>query len=147
MLDREVVLVSISIDPARDKPDRLKKYAEIFKAEDKGWYFLTGSNEELFKVATLGFGVSFRALKPNEANESNLATQLTPPLDETRTGQSLFEYIGTNDISDILDIEESLPYSHHNAFILVDSFGKIRQYYLGTFLDRDRVVIDIKSLN
>jgi protein SCO1 len=51
---REVVMLSISVDPATDTPDVLKKYAQTFKAP-RGWYFLTGRKENVDAVlAKLG---------------------------------------------------------------------------------------------
>lgn len=54
LLDREVRLISLSVDPARDTPARLKTYAETHGAKP-GWIWLTGSAPEV--TATLkGFG-------------------------------------------------------------------------------------------
>jgi cytochrome oxidase Cu insertion factor (SCO1/SenC/PrrC family) len=43
---RDVVMISISVDPSVDTPDVLKKYAGKFKA-GPGWYFLTGKKENV----------------------------------------------------------------------------------------------------
>ncbi len=48
-LEREVRLVSISLDPATDTPERLKGYAEKF-GRRPGWVFLTGSGERVGRV-------------------------------------------------------------------------------------------------
>jgi protein SCO1/2 len=40
-LPAEIKLVSFSVDPARDRPDVLKKYAGSFNADDQRWHFLT----------------------------------------------------------------------------------------------------------
>lgn len=54
LLDNRVRLVSLSVDPARDTPARLKTYAETHGAKP-GWIWLTGSAPEV--TATLkGFG-------------------------------------------------------------------------------------------
>jgi protein SCO1/2 len=45
-LGKDVFLYSISIDPANDTPDKLKKYAETFGARP-GWLFLTGVPEDI----------------------------------------------------------------------------------------------------
>ena len=45
-LGKEVVILSLSVDPEVDTPAALKKYAESFKAQP-GWYFLTGKKENL----------------------------------------------------------------------------------------------------
>ncbi len=46
---REVVMVSISVDPTTDTPDALKKYSAAFKPSP-GWYFLTGRQEDVSTV-------------------------------------------------------------------------------------------------
>jgi cytochrome oxidase Cu insertion factor (SCO1/SenC/PrrC family) len=43
---REVLMLSISVDPLTDTPAVLKKYAESFKAQP-GWYFLTGEKKNV----------------------------------------------------------------------------------------------------
>ncbi len=45
-LGKDVLLVSISVDPATDTPPRLKEYAQKFHAKP-GWMFLTGKKENL----------------------------------------------------------------------------------------------------
>ncbi|WP_437592285.1 SCO family protein [Sorangium sp. So ce1000] len=48
-LDRDVRLVSISLDPATDTPERLNAYAEKF-GRRRGWSFLTGRRERVNRV-------------------------------------------------------------------------------------------------
>jgi protein SCO1/2 len=48
-LGKEVVLVSISVDPETDIPPRLKKYAGTWKARP-GWTFLTGPKPSVDRV-------------------------------------------------------------------------------------------------
>jgi cytochrome oxidase Cu insertion factor (SCO1/SenC/PrrC family) len=43
---REVNMISISVDPAVDTPEALKKYADNYKTKP-GWYFLTGKKEDV----------------------------------------------------------------------------------------------------
>jgi cytochrome oxidase Cu insertion factor (SCO1/SenC/PrrC family) len=43
---KEVVMISISVDPETDTPTVLKKYAEKFKVKP-GWYFLTGEKKNV----------------------------------------------------------------------------------------------------
>jgi protein SCO1 len=47
----KVQLISISIDPENDRPEKMKKYLSRFKA-GKGWDFLTGSREDINRVLT-----------------------------------------------------------------------------------------------
>ncbi len=48
-LGREVVMVSMSVDPNRDTPARLKKYAERLGAGDS-WLWLTGRQQTVIEV-------------------------------------------------------------------------------------------------
>jgi protein SCO1 len=53
-LGRDVVLVSISVDPVRDTPERLREYAARHGARE-GWTWLTGTKREVDAVLK-GFG-------------------------------------------------------------------------------------------
>jgi protein SCO1/2 len=46
---RQVFFVSISIDPERDTPERLKRHADAFRS-DPNWVFLTGKPDEVRKI-------------------------------------------------------------------------------------------------
>jgi protein SCO1/2 len=48
-LDREVRLISFTVDPLTDIPPRLKKYAEQWEARP-GWLFLTGEKKVVDRV-------------------------------------------------------------------------------------------------
>ena len=53
-LGSEAHILSISVDPENDTPQRLREYAERFRAR-AGWYFLTGVPENVaFVLAKLG---------------------------------------------------------------------------------------------
>lgn len=45
-----VHLLSISLDPARDMPEALRRYAKLYDADTAGWSFLTGERERVEKV-------------------------------------------------------------------------------------------------
>lgn len=49
-------LVSFSVDPEYDTPERLAEYAEKFKREGKPrWTFLTGDKEKIYRLAVQTF--------------------------------------------------------------------------------------------
>ncbi|GAB6932606.1 SCO family protein [Calditerricola satsumensis] len=58
LFGRDVVFVTITIDPERDTPDALKEYAGKFGADLSGWHFLRGSLAATKAVAD-GFGFVF----------------------------------------------------------------------------------------
>jgi len=55
-MGRDLVLLTVTFDPARDTPERLAEYAGQWKADPSVWHFLTGGVEEVKRVCRL-FGV------------------------------------------------------------------------------------------
>jgi protein SCO1/2 len=53
-LGKEVVLVSVTVDPLRDTPQRLREYAGRYEARE-GWVWLTGAKPDVDSVLK-GFG-------------------------------------------------------------------------------------------
>lgn len=49
--------VSFTIDPARDTPEVLARYARAFHADPARWYFLTGSQADLHQLTRNAFMV------------------------------------------------------------------------------------------
>lgn len=50
-----VRFVTFTIDPDRDTPDELKKYAARFRADPERWLFLAGKEAVVHELATSGF--------------------------------------------------------------------------------------------
>ena len=61
-----VKLVTLTTDPENDRPEVLKRYGERFKADFKRWIFLTGSKEQIARVATDGLKLAALEKKPDE---------------------------------------------------------------------------------
>jgi protein SCO1/2 len=57
-LGRDLILMTIVIDPDNDRGKTLQDYVDIWKADPKAWRFLTGPLPEVRNVAEL-FGMSF----------------------------------------------------------------------------------------
>jgi protein SCO1/2 len=67
------LLLSISTDPKRDTPAKMKAYAEAFKADFKHWQFLTGSQKDLSEVWK-NFGVNVKDHGNGQIQHTNLTT-------------------------------------------------------------------------
>ena len=52
--DLDLLLVSISVDPAYDTPEVLERYAKKFEAPER-WLFLTGEREDVRRLSIEGF--------------------------------------------------------------------------------------------
>ena len=57
-MGKQLILLSITFDPAHDKPEDLAKYGEIWHADPKAWHLLTGSPPDVQKVCHQ-FGMDF----------------------------------------------------------------------------------------
>lgn len=51
----DVMLVSISVDPANDTPEALTAYAAKHGAKQDGWQFLTGTRDDIWSLSVDGF--------------------------------------------------------------------------------------------
>ena len=57
-MGRDLVLLSITFDPAHDQPKVLAQYAATWKADPRSWHFLTGSPAEVQAVCR-SLGLNF----------------------------------------------------------------------------------------
>ena len=73
-----VRFVSITVDPERDTPEVLRKYAEHFSADPDLWLFLTGDKAQIIKLAQQGFklGIGEEANPPEIANKTGEEKEL-----------------------------------------------------------------------
>ena len=53
-----VYFVSFSVDPARDTPKILSRYAKAYGADDRRWHFLTGDKAKIYQLAEHGFSLA-----------------------------------------------------------------------------------------
>ncbi len=53
--DLDVRFVTVTVDPERDTPERLRDYAEIYGADPEQWLFLTGDKQEIHNLILTNF--------------------------------------------------------------------------------------------
>lgn len=61
----KVQFLSVTIDPTRDTPERLKEFSAQFDADASGWKFLRGDEKETFEIANK---YQIAAMKDAEGN-------------------------------------------------------------------------------
>ena len=76
----KVFFVSITVDPERDMPEVLKRYAEAHKANPAGWAFLTGAPAEIREVAKR-YGIYYKKTPRGDVDH----TFLTSLVDQSGT--------------------------------------------------------------
>ena len=53
-----VYFVSFSVDPERDTPKVLSRYAAAYGADNRRWHFLTGDKTKIYQLAEQGFSLA-----------------------------------------------------------------------------------------
>jgi protein SCO1/2 len=76
--EKELRLVSITVDPERDTPEVLTKYAARFGAHPARWLFLTGEKEAIYKLAQEGFRLGAVEI-PHDKRPASGATHTHSP--------------------------------------------------------------------
>jgi cytochrome oxidase Cu insertion factor (SCO1/SenC/PrrC family) len=72
--DVDVRFVSLSVDPARDKPHMLQAYAEAYQADTTRWTFATGTEAEVATLVREGFKLPFAKLDEPDPETGDLLT-------------------------------------------------------------------------
>jgi len=69
----KIYFVSITVDPERDTPEVLKRYAEGHKANPAGWAFLTGTPAEIRDVAKR-YGIYYKKTPRGDVDHTFLTS-------------------------------------------------------------------------
>ncbi|MCH7988778.1 MAG: SCO family protein [Planctomycetes bacterium] len=70
--ESDVLLVSISVDPKNDTPQRLRGYADNLAADEHRWLFLTGDKDVIYRLARDDFKTSVGELAGEPFHTNNL---------------------------------------------------------------------------
>jgi protein SCO1 len=79
--------VVVSIDPERDTPEQLRKFAEGVRLDTGRWTLLNGADADVMELAAL-LGVKFRRESPTDFAHSNVITVLDAD------GEVAFQQVG-----------------------------------------------------
>ncbi len=92
---KDVLILSHTVDPETDTPEILKEYASKFKADPKRWVFLTGGKPDLYNLARTGYLLD--AQEGNGGTEDFIHTQNFALID--KKGRIRGYYDGTDSSS------------------------------------------------
>jgi protein SCO1/2 len=112
-----VGLLSISVDPDRDTPQKLRDYGQLYGARDEQWKFLTGAPTEVERTVIKGFKVAMAKVPLDEKVESP---------DELRA--------------------QAFDIMHGDRLVLVDQRSHIRGYYVADDAGLRAVLRDARAL-
>jgi cytochrome oxidase Cu insertion factor (SCO1/SenC/PrrC family) len=121
-------LVSITVDPERDTPEVLARYADRFSALPGRWLFLTGRKEAIYGLAQEGFRLG--VVEAGEVGPSPLDEAFPPsrpPGGEARGGVPLRAFGPVPALAHPGHAFQRVL--HSSRFVLVDRSSRIRGYY------------------
>jgi protein SCO1/2 len=76
--EKDLRLISITVDPARDTPEVLSDHARRFSADPARWLFLTGEKETIYKFAQEGFRLGALEIPHDKRPESGATHTHSP---------------------------------------------------------------------
>ena len=91
----KVRIVSITVDPQTDTPERLRQYAEQYSA-GKNWWFLTGSMKEIYRLAREGMKLAVEENPPESSAQAGKMLHSTKVALVDGWGQVRAYYNGTD---------------------------------------------------
>ncbi len=104
--EKDLRLISITVDPERDSVLVLSQYAKRYGADPERWLFLTGEKKAIYRLALEGFRLS--VVDPAEGVKSWL---FAPVALSAHHGETEKQFL------------------HSSRFVLVDREARIRGYY------------------
>jgi len=119
LLGTHVHLVTITVDPDYDTPERLAAYSSLFGGDPRWWHFLTGERAYIEQILTQGFHVTMI----------------------NRTVASLLGGVAHAHGTDDAGIE----IIHSERIVVVDRDGVIRKYIDGLQTPPDEIVAQVKA--
>jgi protein SCO1/2 len=134
LLGDDVVLLSISVDPARDTPAVLKAYSEPFAADAANWYFLTGDEAAIRAVVVDGFMLGVEVMEAAAQDAAAHEAGTAHSLGDGHTGGHGADHGGDYEVS------------HSGRFVVIDRDWQIRGYIDSAELDQDALVAQLRAL-
>lgn len=104
---KDVMILSHSVDPERDTPERMKWYAERMGADTSQWKFLTGDKDDLYEHAKLGYYLT--ALPSDTAAGGFFHSDVFALIDRQDRIRGYYDGTSTTEVDEmILDIHKLL---------------------------------------
>jgi len=106
-------LVSITVDPDNDTPEKLKEFSNLIKAEQKRWYFLTGNRDSIYDLAYKGFMVN--AMEDEKAAGGFLHSDIMLLIDKEKRIRGIYEGTSLKDVKRLIDEAKVLVAQYNSA--------------------------------
>lgn len=95
-----VMILSYSIDPENDTPEKLKQYAEKMQAGER-WKFLTGDKEDIYEIAATGYFL--HAEEDENAEGGFMHSPMFMVIDKQKRIRGLYDGTDTDDVNRLVE--------------------------------------------
>lgn len=109
----DVLLLSHTVDPAKDNPEALKAYAANLGADHRYWNFVTGSEEDLYYQAKEGYMVN--ALPAETAPGGFIHSDNFVLIDRERHIRGYYDGTSTKDVDRLFEDIKRLHHDYKHA--------------------------------
>jgi len=106
-------LVSFTVDPDNDTPEKLKEFSNLIKAEQNRWYFLTGNRDSIYDLAYKGFMVN--AMEDEKAAGGFLHSDIMLLIDKEKRIRGIYEGTSLKDVKRLIDEAKVLVAQYNSA--------------------------------
>jgi len=106
-------LVSFTVDPDNDTPQKLKEFSNLIKAEKNRWYFLTGNRDSIYDLAYKGFMVN--AMEDAKADGGFLHSDIMLLIDKEKRVRGIYEGTSYKDVKRLIDEAKVLVAQYNSA--------------------------------
>lgn len=103
---RDLVFLSVSVDPENDSADVLRNYKARFSAAQKNWYFLTGAKDTIYELARKTFNADVVTQSRTDGSTNFLHTENIYLLDKNSYLRGVYRTRGGMDLDKLVsDLE------------------------------------------
>lgn len=106
-------IVSHTVDPLRDTPTKLKKYASSYEINQDKWRLLTGKKEDLYFMARSGYFVT--AIEPMKGDEDFIHSEIIMLIDAKGHIRGYYEGTDEQDIQRLIKEATLILNSYSNT--------------------------------
>ncbi|MBM9576282.1 SCO family protein [Leptospira sp. 201903070] len=95
---KDVQIVSISVNPEIDTVDVLKKFRSLYKISQSQWIFLTGSKKTIFNLARNQFGADIKVIQGKDDLNDFVHTENVYLIDRKNFLRGVYRAKGSGDL-------------------------------------------------
>lgn len=106
--DKDVVILSFTVDPLNDTPSRLKAYAQKHQAIPGKWFFITGDKEQIYRLAKESYFLN--ALETPNAAEAFLHSEKFLLIDKKSRIRGIYDGTDHFEVKRLIEDIEALQH-------------------------------------